>query len=396
VEANRIFKTIGPVNAERNIIMKKIYIVTADDIILYQPTILNLYDLLSSNFDVTIISFEPAYLGKKKELTRKVTYIQPHRWALKFFKTVDLFSNAILKRSTKLFTNRNYRIRTVRKYKAYLLYQQLKSIVTHTIIAVDPMPFVLAQKLKNNICFLSLEIIPDDPYIKKMDFSKISAIIIQNQLRYNFFCKTIQPRVFYIQNAPMRKHKIEKKDGRKDLLWAGTIAKEFAVIDCIEFIKQHTEYKLVLKGANSNHTKEFIEANYQDLILSNHLEINTTYLEAEDFIKFVSTFRIGFCFYNWNLIRSNFNYETAPSGKLFMYLAAGVPVIACNISGFSFISDFNAGILIDDYSPESILKAILQIEANYSYYSSNAYKAFEATCFDKNTDSLLDYFLEIS
>ncbi|WP_315824123.1 hypothetical protein [Paraflavitalea speifideaquila] len=46
--------------------MEKVLIVSSDDFILYQPTILNLYDFLQKDFEVTIISFEPNFLGKKK------------------------------------------------------------------------------------------------------------------------------------------------------------------------------------------------------------------------------------------------------------------------------------------------------------------------------------------
>ena len=61
-----------------------------------------------------------------------------------------------------------------------------------------------------------------------------------------------------------------------------------------------------------------------------------TWLAAPEYIKYVSNFRIGFCFYDWNLIKNDFNYQTAPSGKLFVYLSAGLPVIVCNIPGFKF------------------------------------------------------------
>lgn len=45
---------------------RKLLIVTINDYIIYQPTILNLYDALSPYFDATIISFQPQFISKKR------------------------------------------------------------------------------------------------------------------------------------------------------------------------------------------------------------------------------------------------------------------------------------------------------------------------------------------
>lgn len=372
-------------------IKKKIYILSADDFILYQPTILNLYDFFSDEYDVTIVTFEPAYLGKAKDTTRKIIYIDPKKNKLKFLKVTDLLCNAVLKRINKLFSFCRFRVRLQRSYKASLLHNLIRSFSNDILIAVDPMPLCVAQKVKEKVCFLSLEIVENDPYIKKMDAAKISCVIIQNTERYNYLFPTAKPQVFYIQNAPMLKNCSVYSGERKDLLWAGTITTDFAVLDCVEFINKNQEYKLVLKGASAKGTKELIESKYAGLVASGNIDINTTYFTPPEFTAFISKFKIGFCFYNWDLIQNNFNYQTAPSGKLFMYLAAGVPVIACNIRGFAFINEYKAGILIDDYSPEVILNAVKIIESNYDYYSKNAYNAFENTCFDTNAQQLKDF-----
>lgn len=374
---------------------KNLYIVSADDIILYQPSILNLYDYLSEWFTVTIITFEPEYLGKEKDNQRNIIYIKSGKLQKKAFRYIDLLSNAILKRANKIFPFFSFRSRTQRLYKEHLLLKCIRPFAQNLLIAVDPMPLYVTQQITEKCCFLSLEIIPNDPYLKKMNPDKLACVVIQNQKRYNYLFPNATPKVFYIQNAPMLKNKIVNTGQRNNLLWAGTITKEFGVLNCTDFIKENPSYKLVLKGASANNTKELIETTYPDLIKSGNIEINNKYLEANEFISFISTFRIGFCFYNWELIRTNINYETAPSGKLFMYLAAGVPVIACNISGFSFINDFNAGVLIDDYNSATILAAIKKIEADYANYSANAYTAFENTCFDKNAGDFKNFLLGI-
>lgn len=53
---------------------KKVLILTLNDYILYQPSILNLYDALEPHFEVEVISFLP-HGSKAKETNRNVTYL---------------------------------------------------------------------------------------------------------------------------------------------------------------------------------------------------------------------------------------------------------------------------------------------------------------------------------
>jgi glycosyltransferase involved in cell wall biosynthesis len=374
---------------------KKIYIISADEIILYQPTILNLYDSFLSDFEPIIITFEPSFLGKSKDITRNVQYITYKNFTSKIIRLIELPVNAVFKRISKVFPSFKLRLQLIRKYKAQLLYNSIKNISKEVILAVDLMPLFVAQKTNNKICFLSLEIITNDTYLNRIENSKIECVIIQNVERFNYLFPTTKPTVFYVQNAPKLNTKVTHQNTRNNLLWAGTITKEFGVLNCVEFVKKYPQYKLVLKGASALNTKEYIEKKYANLIQQDNLEINTTYLDANEFVKFISTHKIGFCFYDWNLINANFNYQTAPSGKLFMYLAAGVPVIVCNIIGFKFIEENNAGVLINDYKVETILAAVKKIEANYQQYSQNAYKTFENTCFDVNIGTVLNFLKQL-
>jgi len=373
--------------------MRKITIVSADDIILYQPTILNLYDLLKHDFEINIISFTPEYLGKKREQDKNIDYITPNKYIKFFYRKLDLLFNAFLKRVDKYLIKTQLRASFYRDFQARLLAKSLKKYTGNIIIAVDPMPLYVAQKTTGSSHFLSLEMIPNDPYFKKVDTSKIISVIIQNQFRSDFLFKEKSIRTFFIQNAPLQNTSYINQSNREGLIWAGTIVKDFAILDCMNFIEKYNEYTLTLKGAFEKSTQIIIENKYQHLLASNRVLVNNEYLKADDFIKFISNFKIGFCFYNWDLIKSNYNYETAPSGKLFVYLAAGVPVIASNVKAFKFLETAGAGVLVDDYEPETLYNAIQKIENNFQEYSSNAYKAFQDNCFDINAIPFKAYLL---
>jgi glycosyltransferase involved in cell wall biosynthesis len=63
------------------------------------------------------------------------------------------------------------------------------------------------------------------------------------------------------------------------------------------------------------------------------------------------------------------------SEKLALSLQCGVPIIAFNYPSYEHIRDEGCGILVDDLS--EIPRAASKILADYTNYSSRAYRAFE-------------------
>src|SRR5438045_5511874 len=76
---------------------KKLLIVTLNDYIIYQPTILNLYDALAPHFDTTIISFEPEYISNKKDESRNIIYLKTNFLWREFFQKTDFIISKVLK-----------------------------------------------------------------------------------------------------------------------------------------------------------------------------------------------------------------------------------------------------------------------------------------------------------
>ncbi|MBK6390588.1 MAG: hypothetical protein IPF70_08470 [Saprospiraceae bacterium] len=112
------------------------------------------------------------------------------------------------------------------------------------------------------------------------------------------------------------------------------------------------------------------------MLKENRLIINSNYFENEEVVEYISNYEIGFCFYNFKIPWiDNYNYMTAPSGKLFKYLAGGVPVVAIDITGFKFIEDFECGVLIKSLQEEEIRRAVVTVRENYNQYVENAVKA---------------------
>ena len=147
-----------------------------------------------------------------------------------------------------------------------------------------------------------------------------------------------------------------------------------------------------MNGAVPAPDRKKINNSYKDLLTGGRLIINEEYIENDDLVKYFSQFEIGFCFYNFQVKWINhFNYKSAPSGKLFKYLAAGVPVVCSDIIGFKFVTEFKCGVLIDDLDPEKINEAIKQIRNNYDEYAENAVTAAKHFSFDKAVKPYLDF-----
>lgn len=71
------------------------------------------------------------------------------------------------------------------------------------------------------------------------------------------------------------------------------------------------------------------------------------------------------------------NSYCAPN-KVYEYGAFGKPMLGNDIPGLRVIEDYNAGILVDEGSINSIKEAILSIEANYTVFSQGAQRLYNS------------------
>ncbi len=372
---------------------RKVLIVTTDSTLAYQPTLLNLYHELKEHFDISIVSFcyYNNFIPAKGDY--KVQYLKIPRFQKKllflFNRIGESLINPILKvAGTKLA----YRNDLFKALVSATLRRYLEQTTPDEVIAVDFQALSVCQAVFGRAHFLSLEIYPHDKFRKQCDFRRIRSVIISSEERYEHLFGSQELRRFIIQNAPIHKqYELVPITERHGLIWAGTIDLKFGVQYVIDFIRNYPQYSLTLKGPFVTGLEDHIRSSYQELISEGRLIINKTYLENDEFIRFISGHEIAFCFYDWEVIRNNINYYLGNAGRLFMYFAASVPTIACNTPGLKSVRDFNAGRLIDDYQPDTIKKAIDEIKQHYETIAENCLKASEHFSFDKMTAPLIEY-----
>lgn len=365
---------------------KKILIVFSDKHLAYSSTTLNLKSFLEKHHRVKIAAIKHDYFDVVND--PNIIYLKGNQILFRIFNFICNYFLFIKIYEKRLFLWGKFLI------FLHLLFNRYDEYIAVDLAGWWLIDFIDAKKIH----LLSLELPrPTDAFTYKPDFNKFPSIIIQNTERLNYLTgNAYKGKVFYIQNAPNAQSDTTKKEPPKNkLIFSGSVCKEFGLYQCLEFINQFPEYELTFKGNLASSVKEMIESKYSHLVNEKKIIFNREYMSETELLKFVNTFRIGFCFYDFSYPEiNNYNFITAPSGKMFTYFAAGVPAIGSNIIGLNPISDFNAGKQIDSYTPLEIKKAIDEIETNYIQHSENCYKAALYFDFNKNATAFLNYISE--
>lgn len=369
---------------------RSVLIVFSDDWLAYSPTVINLYDTLSVDFDVKIVAFEPILYSRQKLEDRNVDYILvPEKLKRVRDKLVGHLSPVA---HTFKSAHGLARIGADRWLDALFLLERIRKIRADHIIAVDFLSLWAVQKVFGKGHLLSLEIIQDDVFYRRVDRGRIQSVIIQTEERYRYLFPDGGPLRFIVQNAPIYMPLEPESAKRKGLVFCGTAMRGFGIDRCLDYVAAYPESTLTIRGAVSDDERVRILGKYGDLVSTGRLFLSNSYVDERDIAKYLSQFYIGFSLYDTSLPQFNvFNYLTIPSGKLFNYFAAGVPVIGSNLPGLSPVVEFDAGILVNDLSPMAIHEAVEMIDRDYEHFSANCLKAAGHYSFDKSIKPFVDY-----
>ncbi len=371
---------------------KKILIIFPYEWLAFSPTVINLYDVLTKVSDVTIVTLEPYYFSNQRMENRKVDYVHVPESLVHAADKLGMFASKVAHKLTRF--SWILRIDFKRGLIAILfLWKSLKHR-RDAIIGTDALGYWVAHLMSRESHWLSLEIREDDMFLGLVDKGKIRSVVIQSEERYRHLFPANNIEHFIVQNAPIYQLQINRTHERKGLIYCGTAVPGFGLFYYLGFISEFSDFALTLRGAIPSNIREQVQNEYSHLITQRRLVIDDSYLDQTMITKYLTQFRIGFCFYDISdAFFNSFNYLSVPSGKLFSYFAAGVPVIGSDIPGLLPVKDFNAGILTNDYSPESIHAAIEVIEGDFDRYSANCYRAAEYFSFDKSVAPFVDHLI---
>lgn len=368
---------------------KNILILFNGDHLAYSPTIIQLCEFLSDSHNITIFALKPKKFKELSLKNVKIEYYDEIKSKLGLKEKIKSFFLYYSKNKIYLNFSRNFGNDT----DFFFFLKPLEKLIkkNEQIIAVDIKNLAFSTLFNRKTHFLSLELCSDEEYLEKVDKKLISSVVIQSKARYDYLFKEEKHKTFFVQNAPVYKP-IPQVENREGLIYAGTAFDAFGFYHCLKFLDENPKEKMYVQGALIYDSEKFVNENYNHLIESGRLKINSTYLENDEVNNLINQFEIGFCFYDFSIPWvNNFNYQSAPSGKLFKYLAMGVPVVCNDIIGFQFIKDKNCGVLVKDMEPQTIKNAIDQIRENYQLFSDNARMVAQEVSFDKMVQPFISY-----
>ena len=375
---------------------EKIIIIFAGSHLAYSPTVTQLYDLLSEAADVTILSeIRPDFITQKLTGRKVIYFTKEVQLRTPFSKKIKYFFLRRFNKSAKRLEAFGLKLK-----HDYSAFHRTEKIIRQgrydRVIAVDIQNLFYCTVMGIHADFISLELGIGEDLLPLIDRKLIDCVISQSTERLNYLFKnTDDLKIFIIPNSPVFKKQSLYEGKKKGLLYGGTAWDPFGFYHCLEYLRIYKDTALTVQGALPGEEREKISTEYNELINESLLHLNDKYLSNDEVVNYFSQFEIGICFYNFDVewIR-HFNYQSAPSGKMFKYLAAGVPVLAINIIGFKFIEEMNCGVLINDLKPESIRAGIEKIRSDYNHYRANTQIAAAHYSFDKAVQPYLDYVKE--
>ena len=374
---------------------KRVAIVFTDVWLAYSPTTVGIYDSLKKHGVAVAILTVTQNATYARDLGRNVVIVDQK--SIPFGRLHNL-AYQIKRRVARLAgTKAAWLYRSFGDHSQFLMFDKaLRRFAPDEIIAVDLRALGIAQHSLPQVPvnLVSLEIPEPGEREEQIVEQRISRVIIQSQARLQHLFNGAKPKAFLVQNAPTFRTFPLKTSNRMGLVFCGSAYEGFGIFSCLKFLSVNPEYHLTVKGVVPPQIQQYLKVIFPELLSEERLKIDTNYLEMDALVEFLKAFRIGFCFYDTRFdFYDRFNYHTASSGKMFTYLASGVPVICNNLPGLRVVEEFGAGVLIEDLDAGSILSAIQKIEANYDYYAQNCLKAAAHFSFEESLQPFIDEFL---
>jgi|TARA_B100000315_G_scaffold187081_1_gene176638 glycosyltransferase involved in cell wall biosynthesis len=358
---------------------KKVLIIFPDEWVAYSPTVLNLVEVLSPSLSVKVVAPDNSRFNNTNLDVATYHFIR-----------IPGFISIMLPGPI-------YRL-----FKLVMFLYKLRRERADIVIGVDSVGMYTALKLFRKCNLLSLEIRRDICF-RLSDKRLIESVMIQTKERFDFLFSQYPGKVFLVPNSPIVKDTsfITHDNGNENsqepfrLIFLGTAIPEHGIYTCIDSIQQLGNIRLTVKGIILPEVKAVIGEKYATLLAAGHLIVDDDYLHQNEILPYLSRFDAGFCFYDFTLIKKNdFNYISCPSGKMFNYFGAGLPVIGSDILGLRLVKEFDAGILLQDISPASIAEAIHSIRADHATFQQNCIRAAKALDFHERSKEYVQFLTD--
>jgi len=236
--------------------------------------------------------------------------------------------------------------------------------------------------------FLSLEVRRDLAF-RLLQMQRIRHVLIQSKERYQFLFGERQGSVVFVQNAPVLSSPVRPRhpNTRTRLVYLGNAIAEHGILECIDLVAADPGLQLEICGLVPAEVLEYVDRSSAP----DRISVCKEYVEQRAVRDYLTRFDIGLCLYN--VAQSDFNYQSIPSGKMFNYFSAALPVIGSRMLGLRLIEEHGAGVLIERNSVQALRGAVNAILDDYAAYSKGAAEAAHRFDFAKMISTYIDEVL---
>lgn len=269
-----------------------------------------------------------------------------------------------------------------------------------SVVAFDVHGALTARALGRRFHFVSLELALL-PLARRIINRHASSIMIQSRERLDALSGErdwgLIP-TYFVQNAPSfvaaPSRSRDPDPANPQLVYLGSATPLHGLNAMLELLRHWKSARLTLRGPVTPESMEVIERSARDLLASARLVVDQTYLHESEIAHYLATFDLGLCLYQAPKGTSlDINYRTSPSGKMFNYFAAGLPVLASREPGLSPVSEFSAGLQVEDLSPAALATAGRLIVDAHDRFRDGAIRAAVHFDFGRSVTPFVDAVL---
>jgi len=331
-----------------------------DEWLAFSPMTINLMGELDGRFDANVVAIDTGKYGRLND--PRITYLRINLYFARALAALGLYKFV----------------------KAFLLRRYLRWNRPDIVVAVDSVGAYAAQGAGVEFHYLSLEVCRDW-FFSRIKREKILSVLIQTSERYAYLFGESKLPTYLVQNAPSFHRRWTGVRDENALVYFGNAIAKHAIFQCVEFIDVTDKWSLTVKGNIPPAVRVQLQRRYSSLLQDRRLVLDDNYMPDEGIQAYLGRFHAGFCLYDLSLIDAgDFNYMSVPSGKLFSYYAAGVPVIASDMPGLSSVSRYQTGVALSSLSAGDIGQALETIDSDYSNFVDSCFRSAERFSFTRN------------
>lgn len=242
-------------------------------------------------------------------------------------------------------------------------------------------------------------------YMEERLYKKVDFLITVNEVMLSQFDKRYgKKESVIVQNVPIYSEKLlADKDNRnyfRDtfrlknndviLIYQGGLSPHRGIELCISAIAElPDEFKLVIVGQGISESS--LKSLTSEMKLNDRIFFHPQ-VPSSDILWYTSQGDIGLVMYQNTSLN---NYYSTPN-KIFEYMQAGIPCVASDHPGKTYIVDnYRTGISTEE-TVEAITQSVLKIHSDYPYYRDNCIIAREIFTWENEKTDLLDLYTSIN